>query len=191
MAKHEAITINAGNLIDRLTHLPKHQDLHVWVDGANRLAIGPNPVSTSVHSRFGVGENSEVNPHTDDAAVENRVRMPRRSGSYSFEIFGRQITCRSLKELLAEALIQLEDLRTGTLDKLSHEMPRTKRIVARNASDLFPGKPNLSRRYSERLIDGWYYGTNNSAAEVEAWLKRAVLCADLTWAVDFKLHLND
>ncbi len=190
MAKHEAITINAKSLVDPLTNLPNYPDLQVWVTGANQLAIGQSPFQPLYIFDLESEKIERLTPTTDDALVGDHVRVPRRSGSYSFEILGHRTTCRSLKELLAKALIQLEDSRTGTLDKLSREMPRTKRIVALNASDLFPGKPNLSRRYSETLIGGWYYGTNNSAAEVEAWLKRAVLCAGLTWDVDFKLYLS-
>jgi len=62
---------------------------------------------------------------------------------------------------------------------------RTRRIVARDPSHLFD-KQHLSEDHSERLIDGWWYGTNNSASQTRAWLQRACSCAGLKWATTSK-----
>jgi len=66
---------------------------------------------------------------------------------------------------------------------------RTRRIVARDPSHLFD-KQHLSEDHSERLIDGWWYGTNNSASQTRAWLQRACSCAGLKWGDDFKTSLT-
>src|SRR5438876_11413595 len=91
-------------------------------------------------------------------------KTSRRSGDCWFEIKGRRIDCRSLKELLSGGLRALEEARPDTLEKLSHIKPRTRRIVARDPKQLFD-REHLAELHSEPLIDGWSYGTNNSAAE--------------------------
>jgi len=39
-------------------------------------------------------------------------------------------------------------------------------------------------------MDGWWYGTNNSAGETNAWLERACSCSGLAWREDFKTSLD-
>jgi len=79
----------------------------------------------------------------------------------------------SAKQLLADGLKAIEAACPGTLEKLSHIKPRTRRIVARNPKDLFD-EAHLVDEYSEQLAEGWWYGTNNSADRAKAWLQLRV-----------------
>lgn len=115
-------------------------------------------------------------------------KSTRRSGDYWFEINGARTDCRSLKEVLSGGLRALETAGPGTLERLSRLKPRSKRIVARDRSHLFT-KQDLVETYSEQLVNGWWYGTNNSADETKRWLQRACSCAGLDWGVDFKASL--
>ncbi len=118
------------------------------------------------------------------AYLSTPPQASRQTGKYLVDIRGQTIECTSLKHLLGEGLRALEKERPGTLDKLSHVKPRTKRIVARNPGDLFD-QPELSAKYAERLSDSWWYGTNNSAAETNPWLERGCEMAGLRWGKDF------
>jgi hypothetical protein len=111
------------------------------------------------------------------------ARRSRQSGEYLMEINDHTIECHSLKELLAEGLKAFEAERPGTLEKLSNFKGRTKRIVARDPARLFD-RSTLVKNYAEKLADGWWYGTNNSATETNNWLKRACEVAGLTWGKD-------
>lgn len=107
-------------------------------------------------------------------------RASRRRGEYCLSAFGETTTLYSLKDLLAAGLKALEKHRPGTLDKLSKIKTTTKRIVAHDAAHLFDSE-GLSEKYAVFLGSGWWYGTNNSAQETEAWLKRACKCAGVQW----------
>jgi hypothetical protein len=114
--------------------------------------------------------------------------MSRATGKkYSLDIEGHRIDCVSLKDLLARGLTAFEKYKPGTLDRLSRIKLRTKRIVARDRDQLFD-QAKLSDKYSERLSEYaehlsevWWFGTNNSRAETEAWLKRGCKEAGLQW----------
>jgi hypothetical protein len=69
-------------------------------------------------------------------------------------------------ELLAESLKAIELSRPGTLEKLSHIKPKSKRIVSHVKKALFDSK-HLSEGYGAKLLNGWWYGTNNSAQETK------------------------
>lgn len=116
------------------------------------------------------------------------IRTSRRTGRYELHFKGTIVECRSLKELLSEGLKALELHRQGTLDQLSAIMPRSKRIVARDPGLLF-NKKELSEKYSEKLIDDWWYGTNNSSEETISWLRRASEMAGLQWGKDISTNL--
>jgi hypothetical protein len=91
--------------------------------------------------------------------------------------------------LLAEGLRAFEAAKPGTLEKLPHIKPRSRRIVSRDPKQLFD-KPHLAKDYAEKLNDDWYFGTNNSAMETNTWLQRACSCAGLLWDKDFKTSLT-
>ena len=38
--------------------------------------------------------------------------------------------------------------------------------------------------FSEKLVDGWWFGINNSAAETLSWLRRGAEIAGLEWGKD-------
>ena len=60
--------------------------------------------------------------------------------------------------------------------------------MARSRDHLFHGKnQQFVTRHSYDLGNGFFVGTNNSEAEVESWLRKAVEEAGLTWGVDFKV----
>lgn len=105
-------------------------------------------------------------------ASEVRSTSSRITGLYSIEVEGKKATCHSQKELLSSGLRMIEELRPGTLEKLSSAKKRTKRIVSRNRYELFDNA-HLCDKYSEQLMDGWWIGTNNSKLEAIAWLDMA------------------
>lgn len=115
-------------------------------------------------------------------------RASRKSGKYSLVAFEETVDAYSLKDLLSAGLLALEKARPGTLERLSKVKKSTKRIVAKTPSDLFD-TPGLSETYSQKLQDGWWYGTNNSAKETNAWLECACEAAGVKWGKDFSTSL--
>lgn len=100
-----------------------------------------------------------------------------------------RVECGSLRELLGESLKALEGARPGTLDKLSHIKPKSKRIVSHDKKALFDSE-HLSEEYGAKLLNGWWYGTNNSAQETNTWIERAAGCAGLKWGKDVRTSIT-
>jgi hypothetical protein len=196
--------ISASKLVEFLTTLDVKKDMHLRVLSSNRLALGVDPLqpthvidlSKERVCPFNAAELAKVvDHHAASSAVEaqqtflNSSKMTRRSGDYWFEIKGHRVECASLKQLLSETLCILEQKWPGTLEKLSQIKARSRRIVAHDPKYLFD-REHLTKRYSERLIPGWWFGTNNSAEQTNAWLERACSCAGLKWGDDLKSSLT-
>jgi hypothetical protein len=195
--------IGSAKLAKLLTQADPTKSMYVRVLSSNRLALGTDPLKptlvvdlsreaitpfaeSKISEGSGAGNTLESSPDLREGVT---LRGTRRSGDYWFEIKGRRANCHSLKELLANALLAIERATPGTLEKLSHVKPRSRRIVSRDPRLLFD-KPHLARDYAERLgTIGWFYGTNNSANETNAWLQRACEIAGLKWHEQFKTSL--
>jgi hypothetical protein len=186
-----ANVISAAKLANLLRSADPRSTMHVQVLG-ERVVLGTNPLQPTHMIDF---SNERVVPYavasrqSDEALRANGAKFSRRSGDYWFEIKGKRTECGSLKGLLAEALKGLERVKPGTLDHLSRIRGRSRRIVARDANQLFD-KPHLVKEYAEKLSNGWYYGTNNSARETCVWIQRAVECAGLALGSEFLISLS-
>jgi hypothetical protein len=190
--------ISASKLVELLKSSDPERKMYVSIMGTNRLALGADPLQPSSVidlSRETIGEfaaseagQSRSSPQTEEPKF-NASKITRRSGDYSFEIKGKKTECGSLKELLAGGLAALERAKPGTLENLSRIRGRSRRIVARDANLLYD-KPHLVSEYAERLANGWFYGTNNSARETNVWLQRASECAGFKWGADFSTNLE-
>ncbi len=185
--------ISAAKLVELVQSANKGGEMFVRVVSGNRLALGNDPMLPTISidlSREKVGPYSEAKVAVPEPAADPVVaRASRRSGDYWVEVRGNRIECGSLKELLAETLKAIEVTAPGTLEKLSHIKPRSKRIVSHDKKALFDLE-HLSEEYGAKLANGWWYGTNNSAPETKTWLKRAVGCAGLKWGKDVRTSLG-
>ena len=185
--------IRAAKLIELVQSANKGGDMYVRVVSGNRLALGNDPVnptfaidlSKEAVIPFGNAEApipQEPPPHSVGA------RASRRSGDYWIELLGKRADVGSLRELLAEGLRSIETAQPGTLEKLTHIKPKSKRI-AHDKKMLFESE-HLSDEYADQLMTGWWYGTNNSAQETDTWLERACGCAGLKWGKDLRTSLS-
>jgi hypothetical protein len=181
-------------VIDELTRVAQGSAGPLYARAvANGIALGRDPGAPThlldFSSESVVSINQEVAEPTETVAVGDGATAYRRRGTYWFDVRGVRGGAVSLKELLAKSLKAIEGACPGTLEKLSHNKPRSRRIVARNPKDLFD-EAHLVEKHSEQLMDGWWYGTNNSADGTMAWLQRACSCAGLKWGKDFKTNLG-
>jgi hypothetical protein len=185
--------IQARKLVDLIQSATTSGDMYVRVLSTNRLALGKDPMSPTVAIDLSKEAIVPISEKAAPTVVEPspkvaRDRATRRSGDYWFELHGKRSDFSSLREILSEALRSLELASPGALEKLSLIKPRSKRIVARDKRMLFE-KAAQSEKYAEQLMSGWWYGTNNSAPETNAWLRRACDCAGFKWGLDFRTSL--
>ncbi|MBZ9734351.1 hypothetical protein LB534_04990 [Mesorhizobium sp. CA18] len=183
--------IMATKLIELLGSANGSGDLSVSVLSSNQLALGVDPLKpTSVLDLSNETvrsidlEEAKKETASPEAVVPSLThRASRQTGSYILKFKGVTTDCWSLRNLLEEGLKSFEAYQPGVLDKLSAIKPRTKRIVARDPLHLFD-QAALAHKYAQPLMDGWWFGTNNSAEETQAWLRRGAELAGLRWGSD-------
>jgi hypothetical protein len=198
--------LSSPKLVDLVRSADPHGEMCVTILNDHSLALGTDPLKPSTvidfsseevrsytNSPTGSGmatavESLSADPALRTGAMHAYQRTTRNLGIRWFELNGDRTECGSVKGLLLKGLRSIETQYQGTIEKLSHIKKRTKRIVARDRNDLFED-PKLVKKYSEPLLDAWWVGTNNSSAEVEAWLKQAVSMAGLQWGKDFRTSL--
>lgn len=178
--------ISTSKLVSLLASADPQKALRVRVLNATRLSL-----ETDTFQQVSMIDLAEEKIIPGDSPIEIPAPAPklsRKSGKYQLIAFGETKDTYSLKDLLAEGLRALERAKPGTLEKLSLVKKSTKRIVAHNPEDLFD-TAGLAETYGQKLVDGWWYGTNNSAQETNAWLERACESAGVKWGKDFSTSL--
>ena len=160
----------------------------VWIENGT-LALGDYP-QPKHRLCFNREELDTVSAGKGDLALSSRsparpARVGgRSSGEFELEVRGRPYKVHSLKQVLAEGLIAVEAVRPGTLEALSRERARSKRVVAKKRDDLYENSE--LQRFSVEIAPGWFMATNNSEAETIKFLRKAVELAGLTWNVDVR-----
>ena len=101
----------------------------------------------------------------------------RRTGHYAVVLEGKIIPATSFQSLLLATLETIEGLRPGTLDKLSRDRSKGKRIAARERDLLY--KTPRAPKFSKQIAGGWWVAINNSGDEVEKFIRRAAFHAGL------------
>ena len=189
MENHPMATVSyipTTKLISLLAAADPNKELNVRVVNSTRLSLDTDAfqqvylIDLAGESLIVAGEGPQMPAPAPKAS--------RKSGKYQLNAFGETVEAHSLKDLLGAGLRALEKERPGTLEKLSKVKKTTKRIVAHDPKDLFE-QASLAEKFGTQLVNGWWYGTNNSAQETEAWLQRACECAGVEWGKEFSTSL--
>src|SRR3989339_518452 len=98
-----------------------------------------------------------------------RISSTQQISPIGFVLEGRQYPARSAREVL-EGVFEALTRRDATILERFAALPRhgrTRRYLARNPNDLYPGRPDLVRDHSMQLTSGWWLSTNHSRATIE------------------------
>lgn len=162
MSNYIMIPITRGTYQSILAHLT---DDNETIDAAiRRLA------STETVPHTAVGKTGE----SDATSSRNH---------FGFELLGQWHEARTARGILIGALRAINDLDNTFLQKLSTQSARTRRYVANSPIDLYPGRPDLAK-YTEKLTDKWYVGTNYSIRDITRILRVACELVGLTFGRD-------
>lgn len=179
--------VSSAKLVSLLTAADPKKNLNVRVLSATRLSLETSTFQQV--ATIDLAEEKIISGADDVEVMTAHEPSSRRGGEYKISAFGESSVRHSLKDLLASGLNALEANRPGTLDKLSKIKKTTKRIVAHDPKKLFESE-SLADKFAAPLATGWWYGTNNSKQETEAWLKLACECADVKWnSKDFTINV--
>jgi len=102
---------------------------------------------------------------------------------YAFSLFGERQGAHTARDLLVAVLRVLNELDANLLPELSRYQARKRRYVARLPERLYPGRPDLAR-YSAKVTEGWWVGTNYSQRGVERILRLACSVCGLDYGKD-------
>jgi len=170
MATLRATSIPTAKLISLIKQADPKGVMHARVVNQERLELGADPFNSSV--AIDLANETLHSLGSPTAMPLTSVSTGRVTGSYWYQLNGKQFGCTSLKALLLQSLTALDAADPHLLDKLSAVKKRTKRIVTKDKYELFDSK-QLADKYAVQIQNGWWVGTNNSTQEVKAWLARA------------------
>ena len=107
------------------------------------------------------------------------ARTLRRTGTYVFTLRGERVVAGSLKEAYTKCLLKLGELDSQFYDRLSEQATRSRKIIAKNPTDLYAKKPGLAEKHAHRLAGPWWVDTNLSRPQCEKRLRMACEVAGL------------
>lgn len=128
--------------------------------------------------------------HTPKSTAGNSLQKP---SSIGFVLDGRNYPARSAREVLEGVFEALPKRDSNILERFA-SLPkhgRTRRYLARNADDLYPGRPDLARDFSHQLTSGWWLSTNHSRATILRIIEMACDVAQLKYGRDLQVNVGE
>jgi hypothetical protein len=122
----------------------------------------------------------------------SRTSVISKLSSIGFVLEGRQYSARSAREVL-EGVFEALTKRDATILERFAALPkhgRTRRYLAKNPSDLYPGRSDLVRDHSMQLSSGWWLSTNHSRATIERIIEMACDVAHLKYGKDLQVNIG-
>jgi len=109
---------------------------------------------------------------------------------YDFDLLGERYSANTLGDVLVSVLQAFHEIDNSFLSRFAREVGRTRPMLARDPTDLYPGRADLAR-YSREVANGWYVGTNYSKRDVARILGGACEIAGLVPGQDLKGPIID
>ncbi|MHB1655270.1 MAG: type I restriction endonuclease [Burkholderiales bacterium] len=128
-------------------------------------------------------------------AITNAARIgsSQKPSSVGFVLDGQSFAARNALDVLKGVFEALAKRDAGILERFA-ALPkhgRTRRYLARNSNDLYPGRPDLVSEYSIQLKSGWWLSTNHSRATIERIIEMACDIAHLKYGKDLLTNLGE
>jgi hypothetical protein len=112
--------------------------------------------------------------------------------SIGFSFHGRFTNCRNARDVLVSVIEQFSDHDSTFIQRFA-SLPkhgRTRRFIAQNRSELYPGRSDLSQEHSHQLRSGYWLGTNVSRKQIERIISMACEVAGLSYDRDLRVSLG-
>ena len=134
-------------------------------------------------------------PQTPKTAPEPEVPTPKRPHPklIGFEIFEKHYQARNASDVLVQVFQRLIDIDPSFQERFA-DLPRhgrTRRYLARNRDDLYPGRPDLARDHSKQLNSGWWVGTNHNRTTIKRIIEMACNVAQIRYGDDLRVELGE
>ena len=112
----------------------------------------------------------------------------RRTGDFAFQLLGKRVEARSLKDAYLRCLQALAEREPTFLQNLATLSTRARRLVARQPEHLYLKRPELAEKHAAPLPGGWWVDTNLSRQQCENRLKSACEVARIEFGRDLILE---
>ncbi|MBM4289359.1 MAG: hypothetical protein FJ135_14665 [Deltaproteobacteria bacterium] len=132
-------------------------------------------------------------PTPEPAPVSRRPGGTLAPSSIGFTLDGQHYPARSARDVLENVFETLTKRDTTFLERFA-SLPRhgrTRRYLARNPEDLYPGRPDLARDHSLQLSSGWWLSTNHSRATIERIIEMACDVAHIKYGKELQANLGE
>lgn len=128
-------------------------------------------------------------PSPDNGEPELRSfgAATRTRGLWTVVVQGDRIAAGNLKSAYRALLTALSGKFPDFLSRFAEEKGRSRRFVARTPGGLYGASPHLAKDHAEPLVDGWFFDTNLSAAQVSARARIAARLCGLRYGADVKI----
>lgn len=116
-------------------------------------------------------------------------RAPTATG---FVLQGEFSPCRNARDVLVSVIEALADRDPSFLERFV-ALPRhgrTRRYIARDRDELYPGRADLVQEHSYQLRSGYWLGINISRKQVERIITTACEVAGIRYGADLKINLK-
>lgn len=113
--------------------------------------------------------------------------------SIGFMFGGKFYAARSAREVLERffEIVAKHDVMILERFAALPKHGRTRRYLARNAHDLYPGRPDLVRDHSTQLSSGWWISTNHSRATIEKIIGMTCDVANFNYGKDVIVNVGE
>ena len=112
--------------------------------------------------------------------------------SVGFSFQGHFTNCRNAKDVLVSVIEKFAE-QDSTFIQRFVSLPRhgrTRRFIAQNRNELYPGRSDLSQEYSHQLRSGYWLGTNVSRNQIGRIVSMACEVAGLIYDRDLRVNLG-
>jgi hypothetical protein len=131
-------------------------------------------------------------PHPPvQVAASPKINAP--SASTGFVLDGQHHPARNACDVLVNVLEALTK-RDESFPERFASLPkhgRTRRYLARNPNELYPGRPDLARDHSKRLSSGWWLSTNHSRVTIGRIIEMACNVGHVRYGKDLRAELGE
>lgn len=99
----------------------------------------------------------------------------RTADNFTFTFKGNSFSARSARDVMTQLFQLLFQEDSGFLDRFaSRKHGKKRRYLARDKSDLYPGRPDLAEQHSIEVVPGWWLGTNYSRRNIQDIIELAL-----------------
>ncbi len=144
--------------------------------------------------RAGVTESQKTAGSQVPSGVQSVAAAGGRPGPdrLGFRLHSREFSASSARDVLVKVFEELAARDKSFLERFAARARhgRTRRYVAREKSELYPGRPDLADEYSHQLQSGWWIGTNYSRQGITKIIRLASEVAGISFGTDLMVNVG-